>query len=241
MKKTIVAILAAVAFSSFVSGASALSIADGVPPDGKVGVPYFYQFHMREDSGSYPLTWIVPHSGVFPPGLRTIVSSDTRTLTVLGVPTTAGIYNFFIQVRDAPGPWVCCTEVPYRIPIHPADVPPEDGGSTPQEPDLTPSQFPYTGPYYGPDVDKKKHKGPTALALKLVMRNLGYGEFPNPDRYYNKALVAAMQKFQAIRGIQPTGNYGLGSWNAVRSAHLPDGKLAANQTARVLVQLEAQG
>ena len=235
MKKTIVALAAAIAFSSFVSGASALSIADGTPPDGQVGVPYFYQFKIREDSGSYPMTWIVPHSGVFPPGLRTVVSSDTRTLTVLGVPTQAGVFNFYIQVRDAPGPWVCCTEVPYSIPIKPEQTPPQN----PQEPNLTEAQFPYTGPYYGPDVDKKKHKGNTALALKLVMRNLGYGSFANPDRYYNRPLVEAMRQFQVARGILGTGNYGLGSWNAVRAAHLPDGRLAAGQTARVLVQLEA--
>lgn len=84
MRKAILAFVAVIALSLvFVPGASGLSIADGLPPDGKVGEPYFYQFRMRAGSGSYPLTWIVPHSGIFPPGLRTIVSSDTRTLTVL--------------------------------------------------------------------------------------------------------------------------------------------------------------
>jgi hypothetical protein len=103
-KKLTIVLVTLLASLTFVPGASSLSIADGEPPDGKVGEPYFYQFRMREGSGSYPMTWIVPHSGIFPPGLRTIVSSDTRTLTVLGTPTVAGIYNFYIQVRDAPGP-----------------------------------------------------------------------------------------------------------------------------------------
>lgn len=50
------------------------------------------------------MSWVVPHTGVFPPGLVTVTSKDTRTLTILGVPTTPGIYNFYVQLRDAPGP-----------------------------------------------------------------------------------------------------------------------------------------
>ena len=186
------------------------------------------------------MTWIVPHSGVFPPGLTTVTSSDTRTLTILGVPTTPGTYNFFVQLRDAPGPWICCTEVSYTIVIASPTAPAPPG----EEPNLTNDQFPYTGPYYGPETQngKPKRKGPTALALKLIMHQLDLdgGAFQNPDRYYNRPLQEAMKKFQTEHAILPTGNYGKASWQAIQQAHKPNGFLAAGQTARVLVQLEAQ-
>jgi hypothetical protein len=240
MKKTIVT-LVALAFVLFVPGASALSIEDAVPPDAKVGQAYFFQLHARQGSGTPPLKWVVPHSGVFPPGLSTVVSNDTRTLTILGVPTKEGIYNFFVQMIDSPGPWVCCTEKPFTIRVGPTITPPKPG----EEPNLTDQQFPYTGPYYGPDYprdkfikNKGKGKGNTAQALKLVMHQLDLGFFPNPDKIYNRALVTAMVRFQMARGIIPTGNYGKESWRAVQQAHKPDGKLAAGQVARVLVNLE---
>ena len=104
MRRLLLALSVTVAFLTIVSGASALSIEDATFPDAEVGQAYFFQLHVRQGSGSYPMSWIVPHSGVFPPGLVTVTSKDTRTLTVLGVPTTPGIYNFFVQLRDAPGP-----------------------------------------------------------------------------------------------------------------------------------------
>lgn len=56
-KKTIAAIIAVIAFSAIVvQGAVALSIEDGLPPDGKVGQLYFYQLKAREGSGTPPLT-----------------------------------------------------------------------------------------------------------------------------------------------------------------------------------------
>ena len=241
MKKTIVAFVAAVAFVLFIGGAAALSIEDAVPPDGKVGQGYFFQLHARQGSGTPPLKWIVPHSGVFPPGLTAVVSSDTRTLTILGVPTQQGVYNFYVQMQDSPGPWICCTEKPFTIRVGPAVTPPKPG----EDPNLTDEQFPYTGPYYGPDYPRdkfvKKHgkgKGNTAQALKLVMHQLDLGHFPNPDKIYNRALVTAMVKFQMARGIIPTGDYGKESWRAIQQAHKYNGQIAAGQVARVLVQLE---
>ena len=243
IKKLLIALIAVVALIS-VPGASALRIDDRfVPPDGVQGQGYFFQLHVGEGSGSYPMTWVVPHSGVFPPGLTTITSKDTRTLTILGVPTTPVTYNFFVQLRDAPGPWVCCTEVPYTIVIAPPNAPPPPG----QEANLTPDQFPYTGPYYGPDYprdlfvkNKGKGKGNTAQALKLIMRQLDLGYFPNPDKIYNRALVESVRRFQMEHAIIPTGNYGKGTWTAIREAHKPNGTLAASQVARLLVNLEYQ-
>jgi len=214
MKKLLIAFVAVVAFT-LIPGASGLSIDDRlVPPNGIVGEAYYTQLKAREGSGTPPLSWVVPHSGVFPPGLTTVVSNDTRTLTILGVPTTVGTYNFFVQMRDYPGAPICCTERPYTIVIASKDAPAPPG----QEPNLTDDQFPYTGPYYGPDYPRDlfeknggKGKGNTALALKLIMHQLDLGYFPNPDRYYNRALVESMKKFQRQHAIIPTGNYGKAS------------------------------
>src|SRR5262245_14743708 len=94
--------------------AVALDIADASPPGGTVGVPYSYTFSLAPGSGSAGATWTVD-SGQLPPGLR--LSSNDRTATVLGTPTQAGAFHFFLKVRDAPGPWVCCTEEDFTIVI----------------------------------------------------------------------------------------------------------------------------
>lgn len=107
-----------------IPAASALDIADTVPPAGKVGQPYSWTLAAREGSGSPPLTWVIPHTGVFPPGLSTTVSTDTRSATVHGTPTQAGVFRFFVQLRDSPGPWVCCTEEEFTITIDPGAQPP---------------------------------------------------------------------------------------------------------------------
>lgn len=122
------------------ASAVALNIADTIPPRGKVGEPYTWTLTTEPGSGTTPLTWIVPHSGVFPPGLTASTSEDTRTLTISGRPSRAGIYRFFVQLRDAPGPWVCCTEEEFEITIDPADQPPPP----PPPPPPPASAFPIT-------------------------------------------------------------------------------------------------
>lgn len=110
-----VSLLAAFAGALTLAGAGlALDIADGDPPAGTVGVAYSYTFMLSPGSGSPGVTWNIS-SGALPPGLT--LHGNDRTATVSGTPTQAGSYRFYLQARDAPGPWVCCTEVQYTINI----------------------------------------------------------------------------------------------------------------------------
>ena len=93
-------------------GASALDIADASPLTGVVGTPYSYTFQLSPGSGSAGASWSVS-SGALPPGLR--LSSNDRSATVYGTPTQPGSFRFYLKVRDAPGPWVCCTEEEFTI------------------------------------------------------------------------------------------------------------------------------
>jgi putative Ig domain-containing protein len=110
-----VSVLAAFAGALALAGAGlALDIADGDPPSGTVGTPYSYTFQLSPGSGSPGVTWNIS-SGALPPGLS--LHGNDRTATVSGTPTQAGSYHFYLQAVDAPGPWVCCTEVQYTINI----------------------------------------------------------------------------------------------------------------------------
>ena len=116
--RTILVTLAAcVAVLAFAGTALALDIADASPPSGVVGMPYSYTFSLSPGSGSPGASWSVS-SGALPPGLR--LSSNDRTATVLGTPAQAGSFRFYLQVRDKPGPWVCCTEEEFTITVDPA-------------------------------------------------------------------------------------------------------------------------
>jgi hypothetical protein len=118
--KSIASLLAVVVACLALAGsASALDIADATPPDGTVGVPYSFTFSLSPGSGSAGASWTVL-SGYLPPGLK--LSSNDRTALVYGTPTQAGAFRFYIQVRDKPGPWVCCTEEEFVITINPALV-----------------------------------------------------------------------------------------------------------------------
>jgi hypothetical protein len=95
-----------------VPGATALDIADANPTVGVVGQPYSYTFQLSPGSGSPGASWSVK-SGSLPPGLR--LSSNDRSALVYGTPTQAGSFSFYLEVRDAPGPWVCCTQEEFTI------------------------------------------------------------------------------------------------------------------------------
>ncbi len=113
-RKALVSALVCVASLAFVGSALALDIADASPPSGTTGVPYSYTFRLSEGSGSSGSGWSIS-SGQLPPGLA--LSSNDRTATVYGTPTRAGEFRFYLQVRDAPGPWHCCTEEEFTIAI----------------------------------------------------------------------------------------------------------------------------
>lgn len=118
LTRTLTALLAALAASLALAGsAAALDIADASPPTGTVGVPYSFTFSLSPGSGSSGSSWSVI-SGQLPPGLA--LSSNDRTALVYGTPTQAGSFSFYLQVRDKPGPWVCCTEEQFTISIQPA-------------------------------------------------------------------------------------------------------------------------
>ena len=116
-RTALVTLLACVAGLVLAAPALALDIADATPASGTVGVPYSFTFSLSPGSGSPGASWSIS-SGALPPGLR--LSSNDRTATVLGTPTQAGSFNFYLKVRDKPGPWVCCTEEEFTITIDPA-------------------------------------------------------------------------------------------------------------------------
>jgi hypothetical protein len=101
------------------ASAYALDIADATPPDGTVGVPYQFTFSLSPGSGSPGSSWGIS-SGALPPGLA--LSSNDRTALVYGTPTQAGSFSFWLEARDKPGPWVCCTQELFTITINPALV-----------------------------------------------------------------------------------------------------------------------
>jgi len=115
-RTVLVSLAALVAALVLVVPASALDIADATPPTGTVGVPYSFTFSLAPGSGSAGASWSIS-SGSLPPGLS--LSSNDRTALVYGTPTQAGAFSFYLKVTDAPGPWVCCTEEDFTIPIDP--------------------------------------------------------------------------------------------------------------------------
>jgi hypothetical protein len=115
--RTLLALLGACLASLVLAAPSlALDIADASPPSGAVGVTYSYTFKLSPGSGSPGASWSID-TGALPPGLR--LSSNDRTATVYGTPTQPGAFSFYLKVRDAPGPWVCCTEEEFTIVIDP--------------------------------------------------------------------------------------------------------------------------
>ena len=118
-KSVVVSLIAPAACLAFAGSAHALDIADATPPSGTVGVPYSYTFSLSPGSGSAGASWSIK-SGALPPGLK--LSSNDRTALVYGTPTQAGSFSFYIEVRDAPGPWVCCTQEEFTITIDQALV-----------------------------------------------------------------------------------------------------------------------
>lgn len=107
---------------------------------------------------------------------------------------------------------------------------------------LTENELPYTGPYYGPSHPDGKHRGPTAKALKRALDRIGVFPFPRPDDRYNLLLEQAMGRWQDSLGIKPaSGQYGQGSWRAMRTAVVADGTYAMDKTARDWVKKESVG
>ena len=110
---------------------------------------------------------------------------------------------------------------------------------------LPATALPYTGPYYGPSSNHGPMKGPTAKALKRALIRLKYfkGDLAQLDQHYNRALETAMRKWQrSLVDVQPSGQYGLGSWYHMRAAKVLDGphkgEYAMDGLAQKLIQDE---
>jgi len=93
-----------------------------------------------------------------------------------------------------------------------------------RNPDPLPvERFPYRGPLYGPShPNRQSPPTPLVAALKRALHRAGFGTFPNPDLRFNRSLEAALRHLQAYYGIRPTGQYGTGSWQALRRLQAAD-------------------
>lgn len=110
---------------------------------------------------------------------------------------------------------------------------------------LTATAVPFTGPYYGPSSTHGPMKGPTAKALKRALIRLKYfnGDLSKLDDHYNRGLETSMKKWQrSLADVQPSGQYGRGSWEALRGAKVLDGphkgEYALDAPAQKLIQAE---
>lgn len=80
-----------------------------------------------------------------------------------------------------------------------------------------PLDLPYTGPLYGPSKAGGGKRSGTAKALKIACHAAGAADFPRPDRTYNAALERGLARLQRAFGIQPTGQYGRGTYELVKT------------------------
>lgn len=119
MRLCLAAIVTAVLAAFVVSPAGALDIETEVfLQDGEVGVPYEFQFTATE--GCLPYTFSYS-SGTLPPGLT--IQPDGK---LVGVPTEAGRFVFWIEVRDGVPGGACHSPTPsqgqYAVTIAPKVV-----------------------------------------------------------------------------------------------------------------------
>ncbi len=89
---------------------------------------------------------------------------------------------------------------------------------------LTPTQFPYTGPCFGPGA-KQTENYATVKGLKRGMIRLGYLEQTLGEETddYGLALSSAMKKFQKSENLTRSGNYGRGEYAALLYRKLSEG------------------
>ncbi len=110
---------------------------------------------------------------------------------------------------------------------------------------LPATAVPFTGPYYGPSSVHGPMKGLTAKALKRALVRLKYfaGDLTKLDDHYNRGLETSMRKWQkSLADVQPSGQYGLGSWYHMRAAKVLDGphkgEYAMDGVCQQLIQKE---
>src|SRR5580765_8404780 len=92
---------------------------------------------------------------------------------------------------------------------------------------LTNSQFPYTGPCYGPGSSRQTTNYSTVKGLKRAMIRLGYLAQPLGDEtdVYGIELKNAMKKFQKSENLTQNGNYGGAEYSTLKYRKLKVGPL----------------
>lgn len=90
---------------------------------------------------------------------------------------------------------------------------------------LTFTDFPYTGPCYGPPNAQQTKNYSTVKGLKRAMIRLGYldQELGTETDDYGAALRAAMKKFQRSENIETDGHYKRAGYAALRYRKLESG------------------
>lgn len=87
---------------------------------------------------------------------------------------------------------------------------------------LPESVLPYAGPFYGPDDPKQRggkggSRHPVISDIKWAWHRAGYVTLNvKPDDVWNRNAVRIAKIMQHDLGIDPTGNWGRGSWEALR-------------------------
>lgn len=126
-----------------------------------------------------------------------------------------------LYTADNAGGWSQWKDTaPQPIPQPPAPEPPP-----PEVPRmLTVKQFPYTGPCYGPGP-KQTVNYSTVKGLKRAMIRLGLLDQDLGDETddFGTALRAALKVYQRSVFLTPTGDYGKGTWLALRAEKLEVG------------------
>ena len=170
-------------------------------------------------------------------------SQDPRWCRATAYQLGAGRVRFLIGVKDAgkfanpsqfppmqaPFTMYCADQVPFQ---------PSDRYKAWAPVTLAPLTIPYTGPLYGPSQRKIPSKSPTCRALKMALHEAGMAFFPTPDPYYNGALETAMRHLQRWSGLLPSGQYGKGSYEALRrlASAIPGHSYALTEAAQKFIR-----
>jgi hypothetical protein len=105
---------------------------------------------------------------------------------------------------------------------------------------LTEKQFPYTGPFYEGDRNHPTIQGLKRGQVRLGNLNQSLGSVTDD---FGSELKDALREFQRDNGIQATGAYGRGTWQALRSSVITEGpnagKYAMDALALQLVREDA--
>lgn len=84
-----------------------------------------------------------------------------------------------------------------------------------------PPPAPFVRPLYPPGTRRHSGPGDDVLALKRGLWRAGYFDGPAGgfDKHYNQKAADAVRKFQRHAHIQPSGNVGGATWEALRTTH----------------------